>query len=164
MWSTKRITTLALLIAFASIGANIKIPSIVGTPALDAFPAFLGALILGPANGALVAALGHILSSLTVGFPLTLPIHLLIAAGMAGIVALYAVISRYSLWWGLAAGILLNGILFPAIFIPIPGFGKAFFIAMYVPLLVASALNIILAKVVFKFLKPVFTDNYVSNK
>lgn len=163
-WSAKRISILAVLIALSAIGANIKIPSIIGTPAFDSFPGFLGGLILGPLNGALIAAFGHMLTALTAGFPLTLPIHLIIAFGMAVIVAIYSLISRYTFWGGIVSGIVLNGIAFPAVFILIPGFGKSFFVSMVVPLLVASILNIVLSTVVFKTLRKVFYDNYIDMK
>lgn len=163
-WTAKRISYIAVFIALAAVGANLKIPSIIGTPAFDSFPGFLGALILGPLDGALVAALGHMLTALTAGFPLTLPIHLLIAAGMAGIVALFSFTGRYNLWASVVVGILLNGVVFPAVFIPLPGFGKAFFVSMVVPLLVASILNIILSVIVFNFLRKIFSDNYIDGK
>lgn len=161
-WSVRRLTYLAMFIALSIVGANIKIPSIIGTPAFDSFPGFLAALIMGPVNGAIVAAIGHLLTALTVGFPLTIPVHLLIACGMAGIVALFAVISRRSLWVGLGTGIVLNGLVFPGLFVLIPGYGKAFFLSMVLPLLVASILNIILAELVFKKLGKVIPASYVQ--
>lgn len=48
-YSTKKLATLAILLALCVIGANIKI---LGSIALDSFPAFIGAIILGPAAGA----------------------------------------------------------------------------------------------------------------
>ena len=79
-------------------------------------------------------ALGHMLTALTAGFPLTVPVHLYIAAQMAG----YAAV----LWWlsdkgnagsvrMIAAGVLvslLNGVLAAASIIPF--FGKAAFIGL----------------------------------
>lgn len=161
-WTTKRLTYLAMFIALSTVGASIKIPSIIGTPALDSFPGFLAALLMGPVNGALVAAIGHMLTALTAGFPLTIPIHLLIAGGMAGIVALFAVSSRYSRWLGMAVGIVLNGLVLPGLFVLIPSFGKAFFMAMMVPLLIASVLNIVLAELVFKTLGKVLPTSYAA--
>lgn len=161
-WPARRLTYLAMFMALSAVGAYIKIPSIIGTPALDSFPGFLAALLMGPVNGAIVAALGHMLTALTAGFPLSIPIHLLIAGGMAGIAALFAVVSRYSLWAGMAAGAVLNGIALNGLFLPIPGFGKAFFLAMVVPLTVASILNIALAGVVFKTLNRLFPNSYIK--
>ncbi len=161
-WSARRLSYLAMFMALSTVGAYIKIPSIIGTPALDSFPGFLAALLMGPVNGAIVAALGHMLTALTAGFPLSIPIHLLIAGGMAGIVTLFAIISRYSLWAGMVTGVVLNAIVLNGLFLPIPGFGKAFFLAMVVPLTVASILNIILAGIVFKTLSRVFPNSYIK--
>jgi riboflavin transporter len=160
--STRRLTYLAMFIALSAAGANIKIPSVIGTPALDSLPAFIAGLVLGPVNGAIVAALGHMLSALTVGFPLSIPIHLLIAVGMAGVVAVFALVSRFTIWGGAAAGVLMNGILFPAMFILIPSFGKPFFLAMVIPLLVASVINIVLAEIVFQPLSRMVSATYVK--
>ncbi|HEX3015589.1 MAG TPA: ECF transporter S component [Desulfobacteria bacterium] len=159
---TRRLTYLAVFIALSTVGANLKIPSITGTPAFDSFPAFLAALLLGPGDAAIIGALGHMLTALTAGFPLTIPIHLVIAVGMAGIVALFSVVSRRSLWLGIIVGLILNGIIFPALFIPIPTFGKPFFLAMIIPLLIASAFNIALAEVVFRPLSRVISPSYVK--
>lgn len=163
-WTARRLATLAMLIALSTVGANLKIPSITGTPAFDSFPGFLGTLILGPADGALVAALGHLLTAFTAGFPLTLPLHLVIAAGMAAVVALFALFYRLSPWLGIGVGIALNGLLLPALFIPLPGFGKAFFLAMVVPLLIASALNIVVAATAFTSLRRVFPASYAAGR
>ncbi|HZW83975.1 MAG TPA: ECF transporter S component [Candidatus Deferrimicrobium sp.] len=160
--STKRLTYLAMFIALSAAGANIKIPSIIGTPAFDSLPAFIAGLVLGPVNGAIVAALGHLLTASTAGFPLSIPIHLLIAVGMAVVVAVFALVSRLTIWGGAVVGILMNGILFPAVFILIPSFGKPFFLAMVIPLLVASVLNIVLAEIVFQPLSRMLSATYVK--
>lgn len=161
-WSTRRIAYVAMLTALSIVGANLKIPSLTGTPALDSFPGFLGALLLGPMDGGLIAFLGHLLTALTAGFPLTLPLHLLIAVGMGGIASLFAFLCRYSWWFGGACGICLNSIVLPGIVALLPGFGKAFFLAMLLPLLVASTLNIALALMVFKSLGKIFPDSYIG--
>jgi len=141
--TTRRLALLAVLIALSAVGSLIKIPSLVGTPALDSAPGYFAALALGAGSGALVAAVGHLLTALTSGFPLGLPIHGLIALGMAGC-ALGTALLRRVAGRGVASagGVLLNGIAFPAAFILVPGFGTAFFAAMLVPLLVASLLNV----------------------
>lgn len=70
-----------MLIAMCVIGANIKL---MGSIAFDAAPAFIGTLLLGPMYGAILGIFGHLTSALLAGFPLTLPIHLIVA-GMMGI-------------------------------------------------------------------------------
>lgn len=70
-----------MLIAMCVIGANIKL---MGSVAFDAAPAFIGTLLLGPMYGAVLGIFGHLTSALLAGFPLTLPIHLIVA-GMMGV-------------------------------------------------------------------------------
>jgi len=141
-WSTRRLARMALLVALCAVGSFIKIPAITGTPALDAAPGYFAALAFGAGEGALVAGIGHLLSALTVGFPLG-AIHLFIAVGMAGCAAAVAGLFRIAgPWAGFAGGVLLNGFAFPALFIVIPGFGPGFFAAMLTPLFVASAINV----------------------
>jgi len=141
-WSTRRLARMALLVALCAVGSFIKIPAITGTPALDAAPGYFAALAFGAGEGALVAGIGHLLSALTVGFPLG-AIHLFIAVGMAGCAAAVAGLFRIAgPWAGFAGGVLLNGFAFPALFIVIPGFGPGFFATMLAPLFVASAANV----------------------
>ena len=149
MVSTVRLARMAVLVALSAAGANLKIPALTGTPALDSAPGYFAALALGAGEGAAVAGVGHLLTALTAGFPLTVPIHLLIALGMAGCAAAVAAVARrLGLCWACAAGVIVNGAVFPALFIP--WFGVPFFAAMVVPLLVASALNLGLAALAYE--------------
>jgi len=77
---TKKLTITALFIAISFIGANI---SVFGSIAFDSLPAFLAALLLGPWYGAAIGFLGHLFTAITSGFPLSVPLHLVIAVGMA---------------------------------------------------------------------------------
>ena len=143
LFSGTRLVYLAFLVALSAVGANLKLPSLTGTPALDSLPGYLASILMGAPEGALVISLGHLLTALTAGFPLSIPLHLLIATGMAACATVFSHIARRSLWLAAIAGILMNGVLFPAAFIPIPGFGPGFFGAMVMPLVVASGLNIL---------------------
>ncbi len=144
--NARRLALPAVLVALSAVGSFIKIPSLIGTPALDSAPGYFAALVLGAGPGAAVAGIGHLLTALSAGFPLGLPIHGLIAAGMAGCAAATAILRRLAgPWVACAGGVLLNGIALPAAFVLVPGFGPAFFLAMVVPLLVASLLNVGLA-------------------
>ena len=78
--STKYIALMALFIALSFIGANIRI---FGSIAFDSLPAFLAALLLGPLPGAVIGFIGHLLTALMSGFPLSAPLHLVIALAMA---------------------------------------------------------------------------------
>jgi uncharacterized membrane protein len=73
---TKEIVLIGLFIALSYIGAQIKFQ---GSIAMDSFPAFTAALIISPMAGAIIGSLGHLLTALTSGFPLSLPIHLVVA-------------------------------------------------------------------------------------
>ncbi|ABB13964.1 MULTISPECIES: ECF transporter S component [Carboxydothermus] len=141
----RTLTTLAILIALSAVGAFIKIPSPTGTVALDSLPGYFAALYLSPGLGALVAALGHLLSAATAGFPLTLPLHLLVALEMAIFAAVFGVLGKRNVIVGIVVATLLNGVIAPLSFAIMPKFGMAFFTAMVVPLLVASFVNILLA-------------------
>lgn len=150
---TSLLVRLAVLIALSVVGALIKIPSPTGTVALDSTPGYLTALAYGPGPGALVAALGHLLSAATAGFPLTLPLHLFVALQMAIIAALVAYANhRFNPVIASVLGIILNGIGAPAAFLLLPQFGTPFFVAMTGPLLVASTINIIAALLLYKAL------------
>jgi len=78
--STKKLVITALFIALSFIGAHLKI---FGSIAFDSLPGFLAALMLGPVYGAAIGFLGHMFTALTSGFPLSLPLHIVIAVSMA---------------------------------------------------------------------------------
>ncbi|HHV62617.1 MAG TPA: ECF transporter S component [Firmicutes bacterium] len=144
----------AVFIALSAIGGFIKIPSPTGTVALDSMPGYLGALVCGSPEGAIIAALGHIFSAATVGFPMTLPIHLFVSIQMAAYAAAFGYVAmRLNIVAATVASVILNGIIAPALFIPLPGFGMAFFTGMVLPLVIGSAINVILAAVLFGALK-----------
>lgn len=143
-WQLRRITMMAMFIALSVVGALLKIPSPTGTVALDSAPGFLGAAFLGWREGALIAALGHLISAYTAGLPLTVPVHLLIALEMAIAAAIYAVLARRSNFIvTIVVVTVLNGVGMPLSFVPL--FGSGFFYSMVVPLCVASCVNAVLA-------------------
>ncbi|MBK7820746.1 MAG: ECF transporter S component [Tessaracoccus sp.] len=149
--STRRIARTGILIALSVVGALIKIPSPTGSVALDAAPAFLAAFAFTLPEAMLVAVLGHLVSAATAGFPLSLPVHLIIAVTMAVAVAGAGwAARRVNLWAGVAVGILLNGVGAPLALVPL--FGWGFFVGMLVPLLVGAGINVILAALVAKAL------------
>ena len=143
-FTPRRVARIAILVALSAVGAFIKIPSPTGTVALDAAPGYLAGAAFSPLEGAIVGVLGHLLSALTTGFPLGLPVHLLIAAEMGVFVWLFGVmVRRINVWIAAIIAILLNGILGAALMIPVGGTGM--FVALVVPLLVGSAINIVVA-------------------
>ena len=143
---TQKLVRMAMFVALCGVGALIKIPSPTGTVALDSLPGFMAAALIGGWGGAVVGALGHLFSGWTVGFPLSLPIHLFIAAQMALYVSVFGYLFRkQQKVLAIVVAIILNGVLSPALFIPI--FGMGFFISMVLPLTVMSAVNIVIASV-----------------
>lgn len=155
--TTVKLVYISVLIAISFIGSLIKIQ---GTIALDSMAGFFAALFLGPVPGALVGSIGHLLTSFTSGFPLTLPIHLIITLQMAAFVYIFGwLYERSNLVLASIVAIILNGLVAVIILAPVtiwlgfPLSGKAFIYAMAGPLTLASAVNIILASVIYKILE-----------
>jgi uncharacterized membrane protein len=153
-WSVKRVSIIAVFIALSAVGAMIKIPSPIGTIGLDSCPGYFCALAFGGVEGMIVIAIGHILSAAVVGFPLTIPIHIAIAATMA----LWALIFRFigkrgtvGIVIATVVAALLNAFGSGLLLIPIGG--VALYVANMIPLLVAAAANAILAAIAFSAVK-----------
>jgi uncharacterized membrane protein len=143
-WSSKRIARMAIFIAMSAVGAMIKVPSPTGTVALDAAFAFFSAIAFGWREGAIVAALGHMLTALTTGFPLGFPMHLFIAVQMSAWVSVFAVLSKkIHLWFGAIIAVILNGPVSSILVIPIGGIGLA--AALILPLTIGAAINVFIA-------------------
>lgn len=151
--SVRKLTLLSMLLAMSVLGANIKI---FGSVALDSFPAFLGALILGPIPGALLGALGHFISALLAGFPLTLPVHILVTALMAVTMFIYGKIREVStsfkkqtitISWIAAyfSSVLLDLLLL------YPLIHETVFI-LFVPLTIATVINLFITEIVYKLI------------
>lgn len=154
---TVKLVYISILIAISFIGSLIKIQ---GTIALDSMPGFFAALFLGPVAGALVGSIGHLLTAFTSGFPLTLPIHMIIALQMAVFIYIFGwVYEKTNEVLASILAIVLNGLVAVIMLAPVtiwfglPLSGKAFIYAMVGPLTLASAVNIILACIVYKIIK-----------
>ena len=160
---TKKLVLSALFIAISFIGANINL---MGSIAFDSLPGFLAALILGPWYGAAIGLLGHLFTALTSGFPLSLPIHLVIAVSMAITMLCFGFSYRMlkekvseaaNLIITGAIGVLLNApgslALSMSVMAVMIGREAALGLLVLLPMLTfASAANIILAFAVFKSL------------
>lgn len=151
------ITRSGLLIALSAIGAMIKIQ---GTIAFDSMPGYFAALFINPVAGSFVALLGHLLTAATSGFPLTIPMHLIVALEMGLCAYVFGALGRKTN--GLIAclaAILLNGpactliTAMAASGLGLPFSGSAMFYALVIPLTVASAANIILAYLIFRVME-----------
>ncbi|WP_377887737.1 ECF transporter S component [Alkalihalobacillus sp. R86527] len=150
----KQASILAVFIALSVVGALIKIPAIVGSVAIDVFPALIAAALLGSRSGAIIASFGHLLSALIVGMPLG-PFHLLIAVEMAGLVWIFG--SFYRLNRKKLA--IMTFIIGNAFIAPLPFLfllGNGFYVALVPALVVGSLLNIGLAIVLLPRLSLIF--------
>ncbi|MBM7865938.1 alpha-ribazole transporter [Heliobacterium gestii] len=150
--SIRGIALMGVLIALSAVGAMIKIPSPVGTIGLDSFPGFFAALALGATGGMIVITLGHLLTAMVVGFPLTLPVHLFIAAQMA----LWAWVfrwtkERFGLTAAFIAGVFLNGVVSSLTMLLMGGWAAV--VAVMPFLVVGSAVNVGLAAAAYRGVK-----------
>jgi uncharacterized membrane protein len=146
MMETRKMIRVAIFIAMSAVGGFIKIPSPTMTVAFDSLPGYLAAALFGGWQGALVGALGHIFSAWTVSFPLSIPMHVFIAVQMAFFCWTFGFIfNKGHKTVAIVVATLLNGVAAPAMLIPI--LGKGIFAALLLPLLVGSAVNILLAAV-----------------
>ncbi|USK75004.1 ECF transporter S component [Peribacillus frigoritolerans] len=149
----RKISAIAIFIALSAIGAMIKIPSPIGSIALDSFPALLAAVILGPVSGAIVAGLGHIISAFIGGMTLG-PFHFLIMVEMAVLTWMFSIlyingkkVGAFFLFFISNAFVLAM----PFAFLISPGF-----YTLLVPgLTVATAVNVVLAVLLLPRLEPV---------
>lgn len=144
----------ALIAAICVIGSFIKVPvGIVGTAALDSAPALISAIFLPPVFAGAAGALGHIATGLTSGFPLGI-LHLLIAAEMFIIVAVFAIMHQkglHILKWIFV--IIANGVIAPIPFYFI--ISPTFYIGSIASLTIATAMNCLIAILVMPVLKTV---------
>ena len=151
-FSVKFITLCGMFIALSVAGAFIK--PFGNSIAFDSLPAFLAASMLGPVAGALTGFLGHIISSAIVGFPFSLPVHLIVAIEMALIMLVYALLSRkINIVVSAVIAIILNGVVATGLLIPI--LGVPFFTLMVGPLTLVAAINVTLAVLVHRALNSV---------
>src|SRR5699024_4037691 len=139
-------------VALSIIGAMIKIPAVVGSVALDAFPALVVVVLRGTKSGMFVAAMGHLMSSLFVGMPLG-PMHVFVAMEMAVIVWICgALYQSGKKWVACMVFIILNGIIAPlpfALLLSLP-----FYLSLVPSVLIGSALNGILALIFIQRFEP----------
>lgn len=162
MTKTKLLTRTALIAALCVIGSFIKIPVPPGTPALDAAPAFLSIAFLPAPFAAAAGIIGHLATALTSGFPLTLPIHLLIAAEMGLVVLIAAFLYQHGfkkttwLWIFISNGVLSP---LPYYFILSP---KMYFLVAP-GIIVATAINVVVAMLAMPILQRVLARKSVGN-
>lgn len=142
----ERLTWMAVLVALTVVGGFIKIPAIIGSVALDSFPAIVAAALLGGIPGAIVGGVGHMMSALIGGMPLG-PMHFLIAIEMAVLAWVFAFFyQKGNKWTASILFVLGNTFAAPLPFIFL--ISKQFYISMVPSLLIASVINTVLAAIV----------------
>lgn len=147
----------AILIAISVILANFPIFSSI---ALDSMPAFVGGIIISPVVGGIIGLLAHLFVALRTGFPLSLPVHILVALEMFVVVYITSIIfNRGKVILAGIVGTLLNGIGFTFItgvfiYFVLGGMNPIDFLKLLgLPLTLASLVNIVIAFIVSKGLK-----------
>lgn len=139
--SRRKISLLAVFIGLSVVGSSIKIPAIIGSVALDTFPALLAAAFLGGGAGAVVAGLGHMISAFLGGMPMG-PLHIVVAVEMAILAFLFAYTWKKR-WLASSLFVFGNTILAPMPFIFL--YDWAFYIALVPSLLIGSIVNTVVA-------------------
>ncbi|MBQ0141003.1 MAG: ECF transporter S component [Kurthia sp.] len=154
MAKTKTLTLTAMFAALAVVGSFIKIPVPPGTAALDSTPAFISMAFLPAPFVAIAGAFGHIATALTSGFPLSLPIHVLIAVEMAVVAGVAAVIYRKGFrkmaWVWI---IIANGVLSPLPYYFI--ISPAMYIAVAPGILIATLVNVVVSLLLLPILQKI---------
>ena len=152
-----RVSRVSIFIALSVVGAFIKIPGPLGSIALDSFPGYLSELLFGYIDGGIVIGFGHIISAMTVGFPLGI-LHLFIAIFMVVAGSLYRFVyycfptknKNMNLISATILAATFNGF-GGVIFSPILGWQFSIIITPF--LLLASYVNVFLASVIYKQVK-----------
>lgn len=145
---------LAILIALSIVFSYIVIPAMSGSVALDSTPAYFAAMYVSPIDGGVVGFLAHIISAALKGFPLGIPIHILVASMMVLTVICFGY--SYKKFGSIVAIIVatfMNGVVSLVPFIWI--INIEFFYAMILPLTLASFINAVIAIIVFERVKKI---------
>ena len=169
--NTKTLALMALFVALSFVGSYLRI---FGSIAFDSLPGFLAALMLGPIHGAIIGFLGHLFTALLSGFPLSPPLHLVIAATMALTMYVYGLTYKIlkkkcseaiTLVITAIIGIVFNApvsLAFSMLTLGLmAGWEAALGLLGLLPiLLAASAANVILSIVIFKAVEKVWKNHF----
>lgn len=159
MKNTRKLVLIALFLAISYLGAFIKIPGPAQSIALDSFSGYLGGLVLGGVYGGFIGSLGHIFTSMVSGFPLSLPVHMIISAMMFFAILAYSILTKkFNIVVGTVVGTIINGVLMPVMLMVLPGMDKGFLIALIPILTIASFVNIIIANFVYAGIKSIIPE------
>ncbi len=138
-----------VFVAASAVGGLVKLPSPVGSIALDSAPGYFLAAFVHPVLGGLVGAVGHLASAATAGFLLG-DAHLWIALEMFFWCFAFGAMARAgkSLWWlggGALVATILNGVVGPYLLYALGQIERHVALGVMVLLTLASAINIAIA-------------------
>ena len=156
----KLMTYTALTAALCVIGSFIKVPGFITTAALDTVPALVSVLYLPPLYSGFVAAIGHLATGLYSGMPLGV-FHALIAVEMLILLVIFNVLHKkqfHILKWSFV--LIFNGILAPLPFYFLVS--PAFYIASVPSLLIATAINCVIAIIVMPMIEKIMQRKELS--
>lgn len=148
------LAVIAVFVALSAVGSLVKIPSPLGTVAFDSAPGFFVGIAFGGVPGAIVALIGHLITAAMTGFPLTLPMHLIIAVGMGLCAWAFGVLGRrgnVGLVIGFVVAAVLNSFVLGLIVLPIGG--VAMYTGMSISLLVGAIANLAVATIAYLALR-----------
>lgn len=145
----KSVVVVAVFVALAAAGGLLKMPSPVGSIALDSAPGFFVAGFFSPLLGGIVGAAGHLASAGVAGFPLAVA-HILIAVLQFVWCYIFGVIVRKGRrYWALilasAVAVVLNGVAAPLILAALMPMFREMLTVLIPFLLLASGANVLLA-------------------
>src|SRR5699024_7799994 len=132
----------------------IKIPAVVGSIALDAFPALLAVVLIGTTAGAVVAGMGHRVCDYIGGVSLG-PLDIIVAMGMALFVWLFGGLYK-------SDRLMLAGVIFVlcnSFMIPLPFafiMSMPFYVALIPSLLVGASVNTVIALILIPRVETIF--------
>lgn len=154
----RKISLLAVFIGLSVVGASIKIPAIIGSVALDVFPALLAAAFFGGGAGAIVAGFGHMMSALLGGMPMG-PLHFIVAIEMAILAYLFAFMWKKKIVASIVF-IIGNALIAPLPFIFF--FDFTFYLALLPSLFIGSVINTVVAFLIIPRLSSFFQEAYAK--
>lgn len=152
--TVRMLAIIAVFVALSAVGSLIKIPSPLGTVAFDSAPGFFVAVAFGGVAGAIVAFVGHLITAAMTGFPLTLPMHLIVAVGMGVCAWAFGVLGRrgnVGLVIGFVVAAVLNSFVLGLIVLPVGG--VAMYTGMSISLLVGAVANLAVAAIAYLALR-----------
>jgi uncharacterized membrane protein len=138
--------------AASVVGGYLKIPSPIGSIALDSLPGYFTGGYFGPMLGGVVGAIGHLASALTGGLPLGPTNHLAIAATMFFWCAGFGLIMRRIKGWlgaalAVAFATFANGVLSTYLIVALGGVPAAAAPSVVFFVTIAAFINSTLAAV-----------------